>query len=875
MPNRSGVVSRRPVLVAAAFALLLIGLIVIALTSADDSVAQAGKKPKVKATVTTDDQATLLKADALTVAVSSNKAKRVRVRASMHGTKKRLFESRKARLARAGSLQRRVKLPLTATGREILGSCGAKRVRVTVGYSRAGKRVQAHDARTLSRDRSLCPAPPFRPVPLENSNRCDFLDPRVCLQPFPNDYFTRKDGATETGLRLNLNRESMPANTAGVHIDTTDMNRADGFSPGNEIILKVPGFETPEVLEKSGAVPIDDLQAYDNPNQRVMVINAETGERQPIWVEIDANPTAVDPSTSGSGGINQNPGNTGPVNLIIRPAENFDFGERYIVALRNLKGADGKVLPAPIGFRVYRNNIITDQKKVENRRPQMESIISTLEDTQGVRRRQLYMAWDFTVASQDSVTGRATEIRDDAFARLGDTDLSDRVIQGTSPEFEITGVLDPGDPTPPDDRDLPAQIRRRVTGTITVPCYLDQAGCPTGSKFSFDSSDELTWDEGNVAEVPFRCEIPRSVETMSPGSISPAVPGTYGHGLLGTQKQVTGQAELANRTNTIWCAMDFLGFAEQDIGTVASSLRDMSNFNKLVDRMQQGFVSFMYLGRALAHPDGLADANAFKIGGESVIDTSDGFNSRINYMGISQGGIMGGAVTALDPDVDRGVLNVPGMNYSTLLRRSVDSDEYFKLPTYGLYANYPNELERPLLLSAIQLLWDRGEGNGYAHNLTTDPLPNTNPHEVLLQPAIGDHQVANVTAEVEARTIGASVYTPALEPGRHWETNPFMGIPQVDVPATGPYTGGSMLVYYDGGPVSWTNPANNRQGSATPPNENVPPRTEWGYGGDPHGYPRASEDGMTHAGDFLAGDGISACEDPDGFCFSNGWTGAP
>ena len=44
---------------------------------------------------------------------------------------------------------------------------------------------------------------------------------------------------------------------------------------------------------------------------------------------------------------------------------------------------------------------------------------------------------------------------------------------------------------------------------------------------------------------------------------------------------------------------------------------------------------------------------------------------------------MGGALTALDPDVDRGVLNVTGMNYSTLLRRSVDSDEYFKLPSSG------------------------------------------------------------------------------------------------------------------------------------------------------------------------------------------------
>ena len=48
----------------------------------------------------------------------------------------------------------------------------------------------------------------------------------------------------------------------------------------------------------------------------------------------------------------------------------------------------------------------------------------------------------------------------------------------------------------------------------------------------------------------------------------------------------------------------------------------MSNFNKLVDRMQQGFVNFMYLGRALIHPDGLATDPAFEI------DNGDGDRSR-------------------------------------------------------------------------------------------------------------------------------------------------------------------------------------------------------------------------------------------------------
>ena len=45
------------------------------------------------------------------------------------------------------------------------------------------------------------------------------------------------------------------------------------------------------------------------------------------------------------------------------------------------------------------------------------------------------------------------------------------------------------------------------------------------------------------------------------------------------------------------------------------------------------------------------------------------------------------------------------MNYSLLLTRSVDFDEFARV----LYPSYPDQLERPLVLSLIQILWDRGE----------------------------------------------------------------------------------------------------------------------------------------------------------------------
>src|SRR6266566_9554907 len=93
----------------------------------------------------------------------------------------------------------------------------------------------------------------------QDLGRCDPLDPSVCLQPWPNDYFTVPDSTTDTGLRVNLDLTSMPRNAAGKPIDPTDFNRNDGFSPGQEIVTHVPGLDNQTAFRRTGAVPITDI----------------------------------------------------------------------------------------------------------------------------------------------------------------------------------------------------------------------------------------------------------------------------------------------------------------------------------------------------------------------------------------------------------------------------------------------------------------------------------------------------------------------------------------------------------------------------------------------------------------------------------------
>ncbi len=646
-------------------------------------------------------------------------------------------------------------------------------------------------------------------VDVSQAKSCDFLvGQSVCVAPFPNDYFTAADKATATGRRVAFAKDSMPANTKGKHIDPTDWNRSDGFSPGGAIIVRVPGMDNPAAFKRSKIVPITDMaRAYDK-RQAVVVIDAATGKRSLIWAELDSQ-AATD----------------GERNLLIHPGKNFLEGHRYIVALRTMRNAAGKVLSAPPAFRIYRDGLRSSQRVVERRRPHMEAVLRTLAKA-GIGRKSLYLAWDFTVASAKNIAGRALAIRNDAFKTLGDTTMGDGIPQGHAPSYKITTVTDfapcvAGSCTAGQDPDM----LRQIQGTFDVPCYLNQPQCVTGSTFTLDAKGLPVRTPGNVMAANFVCNIPR----VAYDGITPAhklLPALYGHGLFGSFHEARGSRnvhQLGNENGVLVCATDFSGMADEDEATAIPILQDLSGFPQLADRMQQGLLNFMFLARLLDRPDGFAADPNFMFGGTSVVDTSS-----VAYYGNSQGGILGGSLTALSPDVTRSVLYVPGMTYSTLVIRSVDFDDPDTTADFAgvLELGYPKDVENPLVLGLVQMLWDRGEPDGYAEHMTSNPLPQTPKHHVLIDMSFGDHQVANVTAETEARTIGAKARRPVLDPGRSPDRTPQYGIPALGkLPRDD-----NGFVVWDIGPIRQQDGAS--FGTNAPPTANIPPS----LGQDPHDY---------------------------------------
>jgi hypothetical protein len=611
---------------------------------------------------------------------------------------------------------------------------------------------------------------------------CDPLGGTRCLLPFPNDYFTVRDRSAETGLRVDLAADATPANAAGVHMDPTELNRNDGFSPGSALVALLPGID----LAASGAAPITDMGSSLDRDAPIVVIDAKTGRRHPYWAELDSR--APDDAHR---------------LLFVRPARSFREGHRYIVAIRNVVDGAGQPIQPSDVFRAYRDRLDTGIDAIEGRRAHMDDVFHRLRRA-GVGRDGLVLAWDFTVASGENLSERLLAMRDDAFGQLG----------RAAPHFTVTGNV-------PSTR---ANLAREVSGTFEVPNYLTGSGGPGAllNNGNGPGSSPIPARNGTYT-ARFICTIPTSA-IGADGGANPTRMMLYGHGLLGSAREALGaSSRYARVTNTTTCATWWIGMSEEDIGVVLQALGDMSAFRSLPDRLQQSMLNFLFLGRLMKHPGGFSSDPAFQApDGTPLLDQRN-----LTFNGVSQGGILGGALTAVAQDWTRSFLGVPAMNYSTLLDRSVDFDPF----SLVFDPNYPDWVDRQLAILLAQMLWDRGENDGYAQHLTDNPYRRTPIHRVMLYEAFGDHQVANVATEVMARTIGAELRVPALAPGRSPDVRPFWGI---DTTRRLPDSHGSYLVVWD-------------FGTPAPPLENVPNRA----GTDPHGQGRDQLDVLTLATTFL------------------------
>ena len=613
-----------------------------------------------------------------------------------------------------------------------------------------------------------------------------------CLLPWPNNAFTVASTQTVTRRRLAVSSRLDPTNVRGVHASTTFVDQGDGFSPGSVIMTYVPDLD----LVASHIASSTDIGSSLDSNAPIVVLDTATGERVPYFAELDAQTT-----------------DTAEQLLLIHPAVALTEAHRYAVVLRHLIDSSGHpIAPLPSTTAAWNATSTSSARMQYVSKVLHHDLASVIGSTEP------YMAWDFTVASEKSLAGPALTMHTLAYAWLvthhmafhGKTDSA----ADYAPAFTVTSSTT-------------TNGVRDVHGTFQVPLFLTDT--TPFSAMTVDHAGSPVINGTKTWTANFICVLP---STISPSGA--ALPTVYGHGLLGSASEVEGSSfSAALARNMAGCATDWVGMSAKDIPNVERNLNDMSTFNTQVDHMLQGFVNFQFLGRLINSPAGFASNPAFQDGsGKALFQVG-----KCTFMGYSQGGIMGGAVSAVSTEWTRVILGVPGMDYGgLLLPRSVDWNEFAAIYDKA----YINPVDQQVVLQLAQLLWDRGENEGYAEHLTSNPYPGIPAKQVFIIENYGDHQVANVSAEMLARTIGAHNHQPAFN------SSFFGATPRTNVPVTVQW-GLSKLDQTKAakaGIVLWD------YGTPTPPTTDLAPNGP-AYGADPHGDGRGNASLITQITTFL------------------------
>ena len=725
--------------------------------------------------------------------------------------------------------------------------------------------------------------------------------------------------------------------------EPTEWNRNDGFSLNPKLVTfvnagtgtTVRGMDeddldatrVPHLVDLSRSLDADSpvlllnatpkVDAAGNPctTGAACVANPDYLKRVLVWAEPEM-PKRELRDSDGNGRIDTHVIRDAERSLTIRVGTNLNYRQRYIVALRYMKRSGGTYIEAEPNFRLFRDNqaIAATAPTLAARRAKLEDIFTVLKAA-GVERWQLAQAWDFTVISQENLHERMLHMRDTAFTSLGGNGVPCYTVEAF-PNPSDAGAPAPGAVSPPyvastctpgtQPMAVPGNtgivnesggdIFRTISGTIAVPCFMG-SNCAIGSTLNYLPATAVGQDPvygdnkpdqppGSIFKANWQCRIPRAASGANPSRIS-----LYGHGLLGGLGEVRSGhvASMANRHNITFCAMNWTGFATEDAPTAAQVGADISAFSTFIDRQMQGHLAWLTFQELIVRGGGLMEHPAFRTtsGCPDAAASCPLYRTDFNtdgsggmfYDGNSQGGIMGGALVALSKRVTRGVLGVPGMNYSILLRRSSDFQiQEGEEPGVGatginfvLQNNFPNDFDQAFIYSLSTMIWERSENAGFATHFSKKPLPNTPPHEVLLQVGYGDHQVSIWTNDIIARAAGIPVIantvdysaryaaTDPLSGGKYGMPKPFFGIEPIP---SYPYVG-SALSFWESGLSVVDNP----------PLYNAPPRTKE----DPHEHPRRSQRAQLMKSLFLRSDreGSAVFDTCEPGLASNGNDGGP
>ncbi len=544
---------------------------------------------------------------------------------------------------------------------------------------------------------------------------CDLTNQIHCMLPFPSGFFLDDDESQITDYKLNITGEAIPDTNSAQSDNMIILDRLDGFSPSTQIFTAFSS--TPNITEMADQFNIPPSVHI---NHSSILLNLDTGEFVHHWIELDARAEEGEDTL-----------------IFVRTLQGLDHDAAYAVAFRNLLDVNGEEIQPEDGFLALRDNQATNSLQIESQREDYEYLFEKLEQS-GVPRSNLQSAWWFHTASTKSILKDLFSIRNDAENRLGDVGLG----------CTITNVME--------DYGEDNTTLRVIQGTVTTPQYMETEYARSPMVRNEDGDPMFVENR----EIDFSMMIPKSLaENNTSGPIS-----VFGHGLFGdSDAYVKNGRAIANEYQTVLLATDFKGWSsdgDQDAMTFA--LMDLKEFQYQQERQMQAVINHLAMIRTIA--GGQCDEEYFKHNGTMLIDFE-----KINYIGISLGGLRGPSLLSMIPELEWGVLWVGGTSFSHQVERSTHygSEEYpsvfYQLLSSDL--SLPSRMDRAISIALLQSIWDSTDGETFLPFRENGFEDLLKPFDMFYLTSMMDAQVTTLSADRAVRTgnvpvVNGSAYHP-------------------------------------------------------------------------------------------------------------------
>ncbi len=542
--------------------------------------------------------------------------------------------------------------------------------------------------------------------PLQLPEGCQpLLGGADCFLPYPSDFFRVEDAS---GAHLAITGAAVQKTTSGVTMDPNRLTPADGYSTIPTLVAMFP-----EEVVADGFVRLEDggdpslVAATSN----TLIVEAGTRNLVAHFVDLDAH--ATDPKRRA---------------IVLHPFVGLKPSTRYVVLIKGVKNADGALVAAPEGFKRLRDRQTATDPRLEPLVKPFEADVFAAATALDLKRSTLQLGWVFTTGADEWATRDMLEVRELTRAWLASHATTVTVTRVESP---TTG-----------------DVFRTVAGHFTVPLFLEST--KPGAKLSRDASGHVV--QHGTAEAELLVVVPWAVKDgPSPGKVA-----FYGHGFFGNLDELTGGGAVgvANATRRSLVGTVWWGMGLGDVLTLVDALSNSpAQVMSFADRVHQAMANWLVLTGSLAALEALpelqrADSTPL-LGGPADA-----------YLGISQGHILGGTMAALNPTLDRLVLNVGGAGFVGMMMRARPFQDLFGF----LATAQPDPLEQQKLLATYQRPFDRFDPATYARYLLSEKLPGNPDKRVLMQAGLGDDSVPNLGTFLHARLAGVPLMRPSPYP---------------------------------------------------------------------------------------------------------------